>query len=174
MCARVHSNERFQTIRRQAKPAFLTLPISPLNRARSKAALCGIANQFMKILLYNPDNGVTRNFMPHLWMFLLQALTPAGPRSAAGGWQRQPDGRSGNRAVCARQQHWIGRHRRHDPNDCQGVSHGGRGSRHRSSGGDGRTARDRDGRRGARPRWRAAPRRRGRAGRSRRDLAADC
>src|SRR5258708_22311501 len=32
----------------------------------------------MPILLYNPDNGVTRNFMPHLWMFLLQALTPPG------------------------------------------------------------------------------------------------
>ena len=32
----------------------------------------------MKILLYNPDNGVTRNFMPHLWMFLLKALTPSG------------------------------------------------------------------------------------------------
>ncbi len=32
----------------------------------------------MKILLYSPDNGVSRNFMPHLWMFLLQALTPAG------------------------------------------------------------------------------------------------
>src|SRR5450755_865559 len=31
----------------------------------------------MRILLYNPDNGVTANFMPHLWMFLLQALTPA-------------------------------------------------------------------------------------------------
>jgi radical SAM superfamily enzyme YgiQ (UPF0313 family) len=30
----------------------------------------------MKILLYNPDNGVTRDFMPHLWMFLLKALTP--------------------------------------------------------------------------------------------------
>src|SRR5947207_10327863 len=30
----------------------------------------------MRILLYNPDNGVTQNFMPHLWMFLLQALTP--------------------------------------------------------------------------------------------------
>jgi radical SAM superfamily enzyme YgiQ (UPF0313 family) len=30
----------------------------------------------MNILLYNPDNGVTRNFMPHLWMFLLKALTP--------------------------------------------------------------------------------------------------
>ncbi len=32
----------------------------------------------MKILLYNPDNGVTRNFMPHLWMFLLKSLTPPG------------------------------------------------------------------------------------------------
>ena len=30
----------------------------------------------MRILLFNPDNGVTRNFMPHLWMFLLKALTP--------------------------------------------------------------------------------------------------
>jgi radical SAM superfamily enzyme YgiQ (UPF0313 family) len=59
-------------------PVFLALPISPINPAVSKAALCGIANHFMKILLYNPDNGVTRNFMPHLWMFLLQALTPSG------------------------------------------------------------------------------------------------
>jgi radical SAM superfamily enzyme YgiQ (UPF0313 family) len=32
----------------------------------------------LKILLYNPDNGVTQNFMPHLWMFLLQTLTPHG------------------------------------------------------------------------------------------------
>jgi hypothetical protein len=32
----------------------------------------------MRILLYNPDNGVTRNFMLHMWMFLLKALTPAG------------------------------------------------------------------------------------------------
>jgi len=31
----------------------------------------------LRILLYCPDNGVTRNFMPHLWMFLLQSLTPA-------------------------------------------------------------------------------------------------
>jgi len=30
----------------------------------------------MRILLYSPDNGVTRNFMPPLWMFLLQSLTP--------------------------------------------------------------------------------------------------
>lgn len=34
----------------------------------------------MNILLYSPDNGVTRNFMPHLWMFLLKALTPAEHR----------------------------------------------------------------------------------------------
>src|SRR6266852_5794165 len=32
----------------------------------------------MRILLYNPDNGVTRNCMPQLWRFLLQALTPSG------------------------------------------------------------------------------------------------
>ena len=49
-----------------------------LSLTRSKAALCRIAKFLMKILLYNPDNGVTRNFMPHLWMFLLQALTPPG------------------------------------------------------------------------------------------------
>src|ERR1700741_878409 len=34
--------------------------------------------ELMRILLYNPDNGVTRNFMPHLWMFLLRSLTPPG------------------------------------------------------------------------------------------------
>jgi radical SAM superfamily enzyme YgiQ (UPF0313 family) len=50
-----------------------------LRQASGKAALRRISkNKTMKILLYNPDNGVTRNFMPHLWMFLLQALTPAG------------------------------------------------------------------------------------------------
>src|ERR671934_2376800 len=32
----------------------------------------------MRILLYNPDNGVSRNFMPHLWMFLLKTITPPG------------------------------------------------------------------------------------------------
>ncbi len=32
----------------------------------------------MNILLYSPDNEVTNNFMPHLWMFLLQSLTPPG------------------------------------------------------------------------------------------------
>jgi len=32
----------------------------------------------LNILLYNPDNEVTNNFMPHLWMFLLKSLTPPG------------------------------------------------------------------------------------------------
>ena len=30
----------------------------------------------MNILLYNPDNQMTRNYLPHLWMFVLKALTP--------------------------------------------------------------------------------------------------
>jgi radical SAM superfamily enzyme YgiQ (UPF0313 family) len=34
----------------------------------------------VNILLYNPDNGITHNFMPHLWMFLLKSLTPGGHR----------------------------------------------------------------------------------------------
>ena len=45
----------------------------------------------MKILLYSPDNGVTRNFMPHLWMFLLQAYSP-GPRSSFDRRQRSAHG----------------------------------------------------------------------------------
>src|SRR5690349_25141959 len=32
----------------------------------------------MKILLYNPDNEVANNFMPHLWIFVLKSLTPPG------------------------------------------------------------------------------------------------
>lgn len=32
----------------------------------------------INILLYNPDNEITNNFMPHLWMFLLKSLTPPG------------------------------------------------------------------------------------------------
>jgi radical SAM superfamily enzyme YgiQ (UPF0313 family) len=48
----------------------------------------------MKILLYSPDNGVTRNFMPHLWMFLLQALTPAGHEVVLIDGNAQPMGES--------------------------------------------------------------------------------
>jgi radical SAM superfamily enzyme YgiQ (UPF0313 family) len=37
-----------------------------------------ISRSPINILLYNPDNEVTNNFMPHLWMFLLKSLTPQG------------------------------------------------------------------------------------------------
>jgi len=37
-----------------------------------------LENPHMRILLYNPDNGSLAIFMPHLWMFLLQSLTPGG------------------------------------------------------------------------------------------------
>lgn len=45
-------------------------------QANSSVCDDGKRKKTMKILLFNPDNGVTRNFMPHLWMFLLKALTP--------------------------------------------------------------------------------------------------
>jgi radical SAM superfamily enzyme YgiQ (UPF0313 family) len=48
---------------------------------RRKVSASGLPRwpgEYVKILLYNPDNGITQNFMPHLWMFLLQALTPSG------------------------------------------------------------------------------------------------
>src|SRR5437667_10319230 len=44
----------------------------------------------MNILLYSPDNGVTRNFMPHLWMFLLKALTPPEHRVFLSDGNAQP------------------------------------------------------------------------------------
>src|SRR5581483_1748533 len=50
----------------------------PGSRLRLSLAIERFKRSVMRILLYNPDNGVTRNFMPHLWMFLLQALTPSG------------------------------------------------------------------------------------------------
>src|SRR5712691_9968458 len=64
----------------------LLVPPAPVDNKRLDRGLSGPAPrnrllngaEHMRILLYNPDNGVTRNFMPHLWMFLLQALTPAG------------------------------------------------------------------------------------------------
>ena len=47
------------------------------DRTASAQAEGPVAGDPLKILLYCPDNGVTQNFMPHLWMFLLQSLTPA-------------------------------------------------------------------------------------------------
>src|SRR5260370_10981822 len=64
MCGMEHSEVRERTI----VGTWGTLLQPDLCTRRNK-------NQ-MRILLYNPDNGVTRNFMPHLWMFLLQSLTP--------------------------------------------------------------------------------------------------
>jgi len=57
---------------------YIIAPLSTLLFAEWKSRPAGSRHKevSMKILLYNPDNGVTRNFMPHLWMFLLQALTP--------------------------------------------------------------------------------------------------
>lgn len=57
----------------------------------------------MRILLYNPDNGVTRNFMPHLWMFLLQSLTPAGHEVLLIDGNAQPMDEAGI-ARCVREQ----------------------------------------------------------------------
>src|SRR5437016_5481734 len=65
---------------------FVGSPVGPLENKRLDCGLVGPAprkrplngDEHMRILLYNPDNGVTRNFMPHLWMFLLQSLTPKG------------------------------------------------------------------------------------------------
>src|ERR1039457_186225 len=61
------------------KESFPTQPREQV-RWRMDCAITGSwqGGVSMRILLYNPDNGVTANFMPHLWMFLLQALTPAG------------------------------------------------------------------------------------------------
>src|SRR6267143_4363002 len=64
----------------------LFVPPAPLDNEPLDRGLSGSAprkrvlngEEYMRILLYNPDNGVTRNFMPHLWMFLLQSLTPEG------------------------------------------------------------------------------------------------
>ncbi len=78
----------------------------------------------MIILLYNPDNGVTRNFMPHLWMFLLQALTPAGHEVVLIDGNAQPmDEEAIAKFVIARKDR-PGGHRRDDPHDRQGLSHG--------------------------------------------------
>ena len=42
----------------------------PVGISGSCDSLIPPPKDLMKILLFNPDNGVTRNFMPNLWMFL--------------------------------------------------------------------------------------------------------
>ena len=78
----------------------------------------------MKILLYNPDNGVTRNFMPHLWMFLLQALTPPGHEVLLIDGNAQPMDEGGIRTVRARAKHRTCGDRRDDADGSEGVPHG--------------------------------------------------
>jgi hypothetical protein len=99
-------------------------------------------SETMRILLYNPDNGVTRNFMPHLWMFLLQALTPSGHEVLLIDGNAQPMDEDG-----------IARYVREQNIDLVGIgamtrmiaslSHGRRHSRGWRSSGDGRPARHR-------------------------------
>src|SRR6266849_8055537 len=68
------------------RACLLVPPAGPLENERLDCGLSGPAprkrllngEEHMRILLYNPDNGFTRNFMPHLWMFLLKSLTPSG------------------------------------------------------------------------------------------------
>src|SRR3982074_2407919 len=79
MYARVHSNERLHPYSRQGNPSLRRCPLHFSVKNETKLRFTHFSKgAVMRILLYNPDNGVTRNFMPHLWMFLLQALTPPG------------------------------------------------------------------------------------------------
>ena len=73
----------------------------------------------MKILLYNPDNGVTRNFMPHLWMFLLKALTPPEHEVLLIDGNAKPLNDERANRVHQTGKHRAGRHRRHDAHDCR-------------------------------------------------------
>jgi hypothetical protein len=97
----------------------------------------------LRILLYNPDNGVTQNFMPHLWMFLLQALTPSGHEVTADRRQYTADERCRTGSVRTGSKNRTGRNRRHDPHDRQSVPRGGCVARGRRTGRHGWTARDR-------------------------------
>ena len=92
----------------------------------------------MKILLYNPDNGVTRNFMPHLWMFLLRALTPPGHEVLMIDGNAKPmDEQQLVRFI--KEQNG---HRRHDQDGGQSLSGRGRNSGGRGAGGNGRSTRN--------------------------------
>ncbi len=61
-----------------AEPSTLLTQAGNLPERGSAAGQVGARIGNLKTLLYNPDNGLTRNFMPHLCMFLLPALTPRG------------------------------------------------------------------------------------------------
>ena len=100
----------------------------------------------MKILLYNPDNGVTRNFMPHLWMFLLQSLTPPGHEVVLIDGNAQPMDEAQIAQYVRDEKIELGGDRRDDAHDREGLPHGRRDSRHGRAGRDGRSARHGNGR----------------------------
>jgi len=83
----------------------------------------------MRILLYNPDNGVTRNFMPHLWMFLLKALTPAGHEVVLIDGNAQPMDEAAIARFVLHEKIGFGRDRRDDTDDRKSLSNGRRDSR---------------------------------------------
>ncbi len=78
----------------------------------------------MRILLYNPDNGVTRNFMPHLWMFLLQSLTPPGHEVLLIDGNAQPMDETQIAQFVREENIGPGGYWRHDENGGQSLPHG--------------------------------------------------
>ena len=62
----------------------------------------------MIILLYNPDNQVTKNYMPHLWTFVLQAVSPPGHRVFLIDRNAQPHDTGGLHQICQGQGHPVG------------------------------------------------------------------
>ena len=88
---------------------------------------------------YNPDNGVTRNFMPHLWMFLLQSLTPPGHEVLLIDGNAKPMDEAQTPLQYVRDgKDRPGRHWRDDRHDCESLSHCRRNSGHGRESGDGR------------------------------------
>jgi len=78
----------------------------------------------MRILLYNPDNGVTRNFHAPSLDVLLQSLTPDGHEVVLIDGNAQPMDEAGIAPFCARTKYRTCRDRRDDPHDRQGLPHG--------------------------------------------------
>src|ERR1017187_3629333 len=77
-CEPTHLLERYQEPLKQALRKTRSTDRHRSLRSRAVNPSRFKSGTVMRILLYNPDNGVTRNFMPHLWMFLLKSLTPPG------------------------------------------------------------------------------------------------
>ena len=98
----------------------------------------------MHILLFVPDNHVTRNFVPQLWPFLLRARTPAGHRvTIIDGNARAAEHRRA-RPVHQGPRRGPARHGVHDADGAAGVRHrAGRSCRDDDSDRVRRPARDR-------------------------------